>query len=189
MRGDARGTLWLVVGPSGSGKDTLIYGAEDLFAKRGVDNAPVVQRREITRTAGAGGEDSSEVDVATFEERRAAGAYALWWAAHGLFYGVPRSVDDVLGSGRNVILNVSRGVIYTARETLAPMRVLSISVPSDVLRERLAARGRETREDIERRVARAEAFTVEGRDVVPFLNTGPIEQAIAKAAGLFQSRG
>ena len=129
------------------------------------------------------------MDLATFEARRAAGAYALSWGAHGLFYGVPSSVDTALASGRNVILNVSRGVIDTARQTLAPVRVLSISVPSETLRERLANRGRETPEDIERRVARAEAFTVAGKGVVTFVNTGPIEEAIANAAAIFLGRG
>lgn len=173
----ARGLLVLVVGPSGAGKDTLIDAARRTLAD---DPQVVFPRREITRPADAGGEDHVPVDVDAFRARRLAGHYALSWEAHGLGYGVPDAIRADLAVGRSVVVNVSRGVIDDARRRLAPVRVLSLSVPADMLRRRLAARGRETAEEIELRVARAGAFAVAGPDVVPVVNDGGIESAASR---------
>lgn len=174
-----RGLLVLVVGPSGSGKDTVIGGVREALAG---EPAVVFPRREITRPADAGGEDHLPVDQETFLTRRAGGAYALAWEAHGLGYGVPSAIRDDLGVGRTVVVNVSRGVIEEARLSLPPVRVVSLTVPPEVLRRRLAARGRETPEDIERRVQRAGAFQVTGPDVVTVVNDGPVAAAVARLA-------
>ncbi len=176
---DGRGLLVLVVGPSGSGKDTLIDGARRALAG---DPQVVFPRRDITRPADAGGEDHCPVSFADFQARRSAGGYALAWEAHGLGYGIPAVVLDDLAAGRTVVVNVSRGVIEEARR-IARLRVLSLVVPSAVLRQRLAARGREDAHDIEARVARAEAVAVAGDDVVTVVNDGTREAALAQFLG------
>ncbi|MEQ8817778.1 MAG: phosphonate metabolism protein/1,5-bisphosphokinase (PRPP-forming) PhnN [Thalassobaculum sp.] len=170
------GLLVLVVGPSGSGKDTLIDAARRALAD---DPGVIFPRRDITRPAEAGGEDHAPVAPDEFRARRAAGAYALSWEAHGLGYGVPAGVLDDLAQGRTVVVNVSRGMLDEARR-LARVRVLSLTVPADVLLRRLAARGREAAADIEARVARAEAFSVTGRDVVTVVNDGSVDAALAR---------
>lgn len=170
-----RGTLILVVGPSGSGKDTLIDAAKAALL---VDPRFHFPRREITRPAEAGGEDHAPVDTETFERRRADGAYALSWGAHGLFYGVPASITETLAAGTSVIVNVSRSVIGEARTRFPPTAVVSLSVPQDVLRARLSARGRETADQIEARVARAAAVAVDGPNVFAVVNDGTVEAAV-----------
>lgn len=184
MSADGRpGLLVLVVGPSGVGKDTLIDGARAALAH---DPAIVFPRREITRPADAGGEDHRPVTPAEFRARRSSNAYALAWEAHGLGYGVPATILDDLDAGRTIVVNVSRGIIDTARR-LARVRVLSLTVPAEILRRRLAARGRETVEDIEARVARATAFAVAGPDVVTVVNDGSIESALARVIDAIRS--
>lgn len=172
-----RGTLILIVGPSGSGKDTLIDAARSALASDPRFHFP---QRDITRPADAGGEDHNPVDVPTFEARRSAGAYALSWGAHALFYGVPVEVEEILRSGISVVVNVSRSVIDEARRRFPPTAVVSLSVPEDVLRRRLAARGRESAEQIESRVARAAAVPVTGPNVFPVVNDGTLETATAR---------
>ena len=53
-------------------------------------------------------------------------------------------------------------------------------VPSTVLRERLMTRGRERPEDIDQRIARAEAFEVSGADVTTIVNDGPLSLAVSR---------
>lgn len=177
--GDAakRGTLILVVGPSGSGKDTLIDAARSALADDPRFHFPT---RDITRPADAGGEKHNSVDTDTFDRRRAAGAYALAWGAHELFYGVPAEIGGILAAGSSVVVNVSRSVIDEARDRFPPTAVVSLSVPEAVLRARLAARGRETAEQIDARVARAAAVPVEGPHVFDVVNDGTVETAVAR---------
>lgn len=169
------GTLILVVGPSGAGKDSLLEGARTRLADRSDILFP---RREITRPADAGGEDHIAVSEDTFAERDASGAYLLSWRAHGLGYGVPASLADDLSASRSVVVNVSRGVLDDARARVERCAVISLRVPSDVLAARLRGRGRESDEQIAERVARAEAFSVSGDDVIEISNDGPLDRAI-----------
>ncbi len=171
----ARGTLFLVVGPSGVGKDSILDGVR---AKLAGDPRFVFPRRVITRAAGAIGEDHVPMDEETFEEARASGAFALSWAAHGQAYGLPASIGDDLAQGRNVVANVSRSVIADARRRFAPVRVLSITARPDTLRRRLEARGRESAAEIAERLERAVAFDASGPGVVKISNDGPLEDAV-----------
>ena len=176
------GILWLVVGPSGAGKDSLLEGARQRLKGSPVH---VFVQREITRPAEAGGEDHAPVSVEDFEARRSAGAYALSWGAHGLFYGVPVTMEDDLARGAHVIVNVSRSVIEEARARYADVRVIDIKVPREVLEARLRARGRESEEDIQKRLERAEAFLLEGAGVVKFSNDRPLMESVEAFSALF----
>ena len=68
------GALVLVVGPSGSGKDTLIGLAREQLK---ADAQYVFPRRVITRIAQIDAEDHDTMDVADFERAEAAGQFAL----------------------------------------------------------------------------------------------------------------
>lgn len=169
-----RGTLVLVVGPSGVGKDTLISYCRSRLS----DNRRVVfPRRTITRAGGDGSEDHNCVSEAEFRRQAAAGAFAIHWQAHGLSYGVPASVDAALAEGRTVVVNVSRSIVDAARRRYRPLLVASVTARRDVVAGRLRDRGRETLDDIDRRLARSDLIEVGGPDVVRLDNSGPIEAA------------
>jgi len=172
--------LVAVVGPSGAGKDTLMGLARVRLAD---DARFVFVRRAITRPSGAGGEDHRAVDPAAFAAERAEGGFALCWDAHGLSYGIPRSIEDDMAAGRVVVANLSRGVLARAAARYR-LRVLVITAPPAVLAARLAARGREDAADIAARLARETALP-EGLDTITVMNDAtPPEGAARVVAAL-----
>lgn len=174
------GRFYAVVGPSGVGKDTLMAAA----AAR-MPGLHLV-RRVITRPESAGGEAFEGVSEADFERRRAAGAFALHWAAHGLRYGVPVAVDAVLAAGHPVLCNLSRAVLPQAAARYPGMSVLHVTAQPEVLAERLAGRGRESAEEVARRLARAGYPLPAGLRVQEIDNSGALEVAVARLVALLQ---
>ncbi|MBU0641703.1 MAG: phosphonate metabolism protein/1,5-bisphosphokinase (PRPP-forming) PhnN [Alphaproteobacteria bacterium] len=167
------GRLHAVVGPSGAGKDTLIDAA------RAVRRDLAVARRVITRPTSAGGEDFEGVSVEEFDRRLEAGEFALHWEAHGLKYGVPIEIEIALNEGRDVVFNGSRAILPEAYALYPNMGVLLITASPEVLAERLAARGRESRAEIEKRLARAEYDIAPGLPVRRVNNDGALDEAVA----------
>lgn len=157
MQHDASGTtipagrLVFLLGPSGSGKDSLIEAARGQLMANGVR----IAKRVITRSAEARGEDAHGVSPERFEEMRAAGAFAMHWQANGLAYGIPAQVDDWLAAGYPVLVNGSRGYLAEARRRYPGLLAIRLEVAPQVLRQRLLARGRESALEIERRLARS----------------------------------
>jgi len=145
------GRLIYLMGPSGSGKDSLLSAARGRLAERNC----VIARRVITRSAEAAGEDAIGVSPAEFDQQEAAGAFALSWRANGLAYGIPRQIDDWLAAGQDVLVNGSRGYLAEARRRYPDLLAILLQVDEAVLRQRLLARGRETLEQIEQRLARS----------------------------------
>lgn len=137
-----------------------------------------IVRRVITRPADAGGEAFDGFDPRSFDEMQTAGAFALWWRAHDLAYGIPKSVDTDLARGRDMLVNLSRGVLVEAHARFAHMLVVSLTADSDILARRLAARGREDHIQITRRLARAGSGLPPGVTAIEVDNSGPLEDTI-----------
>ena len=174
--------LFLVVGPSGAGKDTLIMAASAMLA--GEERVRFV-RRVITRPVDADGEQHESVSVAEFTRREAAGGFALSWRAHGLHYGIPADIALDLDAGRLVVTNVSRAVVAEAAARF-DVRVLDVTAPADLLARRLAARGREDAVDVARRLSRAIELPMPvPREVI--VNDGTVEAGARKMVGVLRN--
>lgn len=178
-----RGRLIGVVGPSGAGKDSVM---EALVARR-----PDLHRvrRVITRPETAGGEAFDGISPALFAARAAGGDFALHWKAHGLCYGVPASVADVLDMGRDALVNLSRSVLGKAALRFDTLHVLHVTARPEVLADRLAARGRESAQDMARRLSRPAPAFPEGLQVTEIDNSGRLEDAVEQAlSALYPAR-
>lgn len=165
------GSLVLVVGPSGVGKDTLIGGA-----KRALENDKrfIFVRRLVTRPPGSAGEEHDSIGTDAFAEMEAAGRFALSWDAHNLRYALPLSVNTDLALGKIVVANVSRHVVAEACARYPACSVVLITAEISRRAERLLARGRENGDQITSRLARESAPVPAGVEPVIIDNSGSI---------------
>ncbi|MCX2868856.1 ribose 1,5-bisphosphokinase [Kluyvera cryocrescens] len=146
--------LWLM-GPSGSGKDSLL---EVLRQQEHSDL--LVAHRYITRPASAGCENHIALSEQEFFTRAGRNLLALSWHANGLYYGVGVEIDLWLHTGFDVVVNGSRAHLAQAKARYASALLpVCLQVSPDILRERLQARGRENGVEIAARLERAARYT------------------------------
>ncbi|NWL46409.1 MULTISPECIES: phosphonate metabolism protein/1,5-bisphosphokinase (PRPP-forming) PhnN [Pseudomonas] len=185
-RRSGTGRLIFLVGPSGSGKDSLIDASREQLALAGVE----IARRVITRSAEAKGEAAQGVTPEQFDTLRAQGAFAMHWRANGLDYGIPRQVDQWLAAGRAVLVNGSRAYLPEARQRYPDLLAVLVEVKAEVLRQRLLARGRETAEEVEQRLARSARLQAAADPSVHVLdNSSTLEAAVAAFVSLLRHQG
>jgi phosphonate metabolism protein PhnN/1,5-bisphosphokinase (PRPP-forming) len=168
------GTLALVVGASGAGKDALIAGARTILAQ---DTRFAFPERIITRPPHSA-ENHASLSEAEFVRAAQEGRFALTWEAHGLCYGVPASIDEMIRDSKTVVVNASRAITGTARRRYARVCLVLVECPLPIRAARLAQRGRETHNSVEARLARqVAAFDPAGADV-RIDNSGPLHDGV-----------
>jgi len=164
--------LIAIVGPSGVGKDSV------MTALATAQPSIAIARRVITRAADAGGEDFEAASVPDFQARVQAGEFILHWGAHGLYYGVPQSVQKLLSEGRDVLANLSRSVLLEADQKFSNLVIVSLTASRAVLAKRLALRGRENAPDIAARLDRVAAKVPAGLTVCQIDNSGSLADTV-----------
>jgi len=169
------GILVLVVGNSGSGKDSIISEV----VKRFPSNLNVIQltQRYITRPSSET-EDNIAITPEVFKEMSRQKKFALEWHIYDLDYGVPIDIDDWLKKGHPVIVNVSRTIVKKARSIYRNILVVFISVPFDITLKRVKERARESGKLLQERIQRAKENQTfpEANFIVD--NSGELEIAI-----------
>jgi len=87
---NCKGTLLVIVGPSGSGKDTLLSW---LQTKLPTDQNILFARRTITRPQSPETEQYDSMTPSEFAMAEHEGAFCAVWQAHGLHYGIDSAVQ------------------------------------------------------------------------------------------------
>ena len=171
-----RGRLVYVMGASGVGKDSLLEELRSI-----APDLPLAYAvRHITRPASDGGEKHIPLSRSRFERLAAQGFFALHWASHGRLYGISSSSAAVLEQGLFLLVNGSRAAFPQALALFPDLLPVLVSAPVAVLRERLLKRGRESGEELERRLNTAD-MRIPGADRVAdwirIENSGSLEEA------------
>lgn len=152
-----KGLLVIVSAPSGAGKTTVVR--ELVLRMRNYHSIQQVITY-TTRNVGKGeepGVDYHWLSPAAFEEKIAQGFFLEWSTAYGAYYGTPRSVLDAIAQGMINILIIDRVGARSVKRFVPEAITIWLTVPSlEVLRSRLEQRGRDSQEQIERRLKMAE---------------------------------
>jgi ribose 1,5-bisphosphokinase len=175
--------LVIVIGPSGSGKDSLIAGAKTVLSRH---PSFYFTSREITRPSDAGSESHIAVSREEFLRRQDSGTYSISWHAHDTWYGINRTIEDQLAEGNVVVFNGSRAAIDEAKKRFPGLKIIYISAPDSVIAERLTARGRESDPQVRERVARNNQLRKIPDGAIVLSNAGSLAQTLDKFIDILQ---
>ena len=182
------GLLFVVSGPSGAGKDTLV---DALLARMPRLRYSVSATTRDPRPGEREGEHYFFLTRAEFEARARAGAFLETKEYNGNLYGTPRDfVVDTVTQGYDIIMKPE---VNGALEVKAayPDAVLIFLVPDRFshLRERLLARRTETNEEIAARyeIAHQEMRFIRDFDYIVINEQGKPEQATADLQAIVQA--
>lgn len=148
-----KGLLVIVSAPSGAGKTTVV---RELVARMR-HQYPIQQIVTYTSRALRKGEqegiDYHTLTAADFEQKIQQGFFLEWSTAYDAYYGTPRSLLDDIARGKINILIIDRAGAQQLMKLVPDAVTVWFTVPSlAVLRERLEMRGRDTQEQIEKRL-------------------------------------
>ena len=146
------GVLILVVGNSGSGKDSIMKGVKERYPTD-LKSLQLTQRY-ITRPY-SDTEDNIAIKPEDFKKLSLRGEFVLEWHIYGLDYGVPIEIDYWLEKGHPVLVNVSRSIIKKARRIYQNILVVFIDAPFEITLKRVKERARESGARLEERILRA----------------------------------
>jgi len=146
---------FVITGPSGVGKGTLIRGVMD---RVGDLELLVSATTRPPRVGEVDGVDYHFLTRQQFDRRVAAGEFLEHADYAGNHYGTLRSeLEDRLRAGRPVVLEIEVQGARQVREAMPEAMQVFIAPPSlEELRTRLIARGTDDAEEVERRLRVAE---------------------------------
>jgi len=172
---DYPGTLFLIVGNSGSGKDSIISGVIEKYPLnlKKIYNP----KRYITRPPSKT-EENIHITPIEFKKLSEQGQFAFEWHIYGLDYGIPTKIDEFLLKEHPVIVNVSRTIIKEARKSYKNLKVIFINVPLEITIDRLKERGREKEKYLDKRIHRARDHQEFQEADYLIDNTGPLDYAV-----------
>lgn len=169
------GTLFIVSGPSGAGKTTLITSVRDQLQALGIDlYFSVSHTTRRARTGEIPGNSYYFITDGEFDSMVAGGEFLEWAHVHAHRYGTSRAeVVDRLREGVDVILDIDyQGAKQIASDPALEPRSLSVFIfpPSlESLRQRLTGRGLNTEEEIDLRLRKAIDEITKGKDFYDYI--------------------
>jgi guanylate kinase len=150
-----KGNIFVVSGPSGAGKGTLVQHVLDVFADLALSVSATTRPEREGETDG---KDYFFVNRERFREMMKKGELIEWARVfENHYYGTPkRFIDEALRAGRDVLLELDvRGAV--AIRKAFPESVLIFVLPPTLkeLEKRIRDRGKDSEEDIRLRLKRA----------------------------------
>ncbi len=148
-----KGLLFIISGPAGSGKGTIVSRVRELaqfdFSVSATTRSP--------RPGEEHGVHYYFIDKAEFEKKIENGEMLEHAQYVGNYYGTPKKpVEDTLAAGRNIVLDIEVQGALQVKEKM-PDAVMIYILPPDyeTLLSRIRGRGTETEEVIQKRMTQA----------------------------------
>lgn len=149
-----RGNLFVISGPSGAGKGTLVSRLMEAVPDARLSISATTRKPREGEVDGVHYHFSTRDEFMELVEED---GFLEWAEFAGNCYGTPRSfVEQSMAKGAQVILEIEVQGAFQVREKMPDAHLVFIEPPSlEVLEERLRGRGTEDEEAVQRRLATA----------------------------------
>jgi guanylate kinase len=149
-----KGNLFIISGPSGAGKGTLV---RELLGSVLDAWVSVSVTTRTPRPGEVEGQHYFFVSDEEFDRLEADGGLLEWAQVHGNRYGTPRAaVETQVGAGKQVILEIDPQGAFQVKSLVQNSVLVFVMPPSwEELQRRLTRRGSETKAQVETRLVTA----------------------------------
>lgn len=181
------GQLFVISGPSGAGKGTLV---NKVMGRRDGTWVSVSATTRSPREGEVDGESYYFLSDEEFDTRIAEGDFLEWANVHGRRYGTLRSVVlEKLEQGIDVILEIDPQGAFQVRDNFPDAYLIFIKPPSfEELERRLVNRGTETAEQIAARLEVARVEMEQEKCYNVSLVNDDVERATEELLGYMDAR-
>lgn len=149
-----RGKVFVIAGPSGAGKGTLVEEVIERFPELKLSISDTTRK---TRPGDIPSKSYNFLTEAEFKKKIKKGEFLEWAVVHGHWYGTPFSfVRDFLQAGRSVVLEIDVQGALQVKEKMPEAVLIFITVPSlEILKKRLVRRKTESERELAIRLENA----------------------------------
>ncbi len=180
-----RGRLFVVAGPSGAGKGTLI---RELLRRYPTARLSVSATTRKPRPGEADGAQYHFLERSEFLDLIGRRAFLEWAEVHGNLYGTPEEeVGRELAGGRDVILEIDVQGARQVREKVPDAVTVFVLPPSlEILEERLRGRGTEEERELEKRLRNAVEESGEKEDYEYVILNDQLYRAVEEFCAIYE---
>ena len=181
------GGLFVISGPSGAGKGTLV---SRLMERLDDVWLSISATTRAPRTGEVDGVDYHFLTDAQFDELICSDGLLEWAEVHGRRYGTPRAaIDEKVARGQRVILEIDPQGAFQVRERYPEAFLIFIKPPSfSELETRLRGRGTETDEQIHARLETARLELSEANEYDVVIINDDLEETTRELADVIETR-
>ena len=185
------GHLFIISGPSGTGKSTILRAIRDKRPELGYS---ISYTTRSPRGREQDGVHYHFISESAFRNMMESGELAEWAEVHGHFYGTSATyIETSIAEGKSVLLDID---VQGAKKLTAkyPDAISVFIMPPDMreLQRRLNKRGTDRPEAVDRRLSNAEAEMAEARGYDHVIVNDDLAEAILRLERLIEeasSRG
>jgi guanylate kinase len=188
-KSDYKGKLFLISGPSGVGKGTVI---RELKKKYPNFVYPISSTTREIRPGEKNGEVYNFISKNEFEQGIMKGAFLEWACVHGTnYYGTPKKpIIDALINGEIVVREVDVQGVMSIKKIIPAQNLISIFLKASSLEElleRISKRGNLPEEELNRRMesARKELMLINEFNYQVENKTDQIDSCVGEVVNIF----
>jgi guanylate kinase len=180
------GHLFIIAAPSGTGKTTLCRAMRTRFVDLDYSISHTTRQ---PRDGEKAGRDYFFITEEMFLDRIRENKWAEWAKVHGNYYGTAAAyLNEALASGRDVLLDIDvQGTIQILKRYPDAVAIFIMPPSMEALRERLALRGTDSADVVEKRLKNAREEIEKKNLFHHVVVNDDLPSAIAALSGILES--